>query len=155
MVLGITNTYYSSHSLRSKSTASSASSLTCPLVHVCIFLLLKQHIYVLSFIFAFFPCFKLKKNPPQKAEKLYKELYREQKLPGQRRISHKETAVFFRVPGCFHIVQHKRALCPTFGLMWSTYPLIPTERGRERGRKTKWGCFCCKRGVACHQRATI
>lgn len=34
-------------------------------------------------------------------------------------------------PGCFRIVQHKRALCPTFGLIQSTYPLIPTE-----GKKT-------------------
>lgn len=30
-------------------------------------------------------------------------------------------------PGCFRIVQHKRALCPTFGLIHSTYPLIPTK----------------------------
>lgn len=29
-------------------------------------------------------------------------------------------------PGCFRIV-HKRALCPTFGLIQSTYPLIPTD----------------------------
>lgn len=107
---------------------------------MCVFFLfLKQHIYFLSFIFAFFPCFKLKKIPLQKSGEIIQRIVqREQKLPGQRRITRKETAVFFRVPGCFHIVQHKRALCPTFGLIWSTYPLIPTERERERkGGKKK------------------